>query len=353
VRAAVWYGRQDVRVETVPELPPPGPREVKISVRWCGICGTDMHEYWSGPKYVWTGGPHPLTGRMAPLTLGHELSGDVVQTGEEARGVRTGDRVTVDPAIYCGECYWCRRNQYAICEKVAGVGLCCDGGFATYVTVPDYCVYKLPVEVSYEVGALIEPLAAAIHGVRRGRVMEGDSVVVLGAGPLGLCALQSARAAGASQVFVIETLESRRELARQLGASLVLDPTRFEVDREVFDKTNGIGADVGIECVGGTDTVHELLATVRKGGRVVVLGVFGANSEIDFNRLVFGEREVVGSLANSGEFAAAIALLMDGRIRLDSLITSKIGLTEIVEKGFLELARDKERQIKILVSPDF
>jgi (R,R)-butanediol dehydrogenase/meso-butanediol dehydrogenase/diacetyl reductase len=350
MKAAVWYGRKDVRVEDAPEPPAPGPGIVKIKVYQTGICGSDLHEYDVGPIFIPTEEPHPLTGRKAPLILGHEFSGEIVEIGKGVKNVKVGDRVAPDAAQHCGECYMCRVNRYSVCEKLAFTGLMADGAFAEYVNVPAYTCFKLLPEISPEAGALVEPIAVGIHAIRQGKVMEGDTVAIVGAGTIGLVTIQAARAAGARKVFSIEVAKSRKEFAKGLGA-IVLDPKETDVAAEIRDQTGGQGVDVAIECIGKAETVNTCIQCTRRGGRIVVVGIFEKPGNINYNDLVFQEKEIIGSLAYCGEFDTVIALLADGRLNAESLITGKIKLDDIVENGFKELLKNKESNIKILVAP--
>ena len=350
MKAAVWYGKKDVRVEDVPEPLAPGPGEVKIKVHQTGICGSDLHEYDVGPIFIPTEERHPLTGKKAPLILGHEFSGEVVEIGEGVETVNVGDRVAPDAAQHCGECYMCKVNRYSLCEKLAFTGLMADGAFAEYVNVPAYTCFKLLPELSNEAGALVEPIAVGIHAIRQGKVLEGDTVAVVGAGTIGLVTIQAARAAGAKKVFSIEIAKDRKKFAKELGA-IVLDPKETEVAAEIQAQTDGQGVDVAIECIGKAETVNTCIQCTKRGGKTVVVGIFEKPGEVNYNDLVFQEKEVVGSLAYCGEFDTAIALLADGRIKAEPLITGKIKLDEIIEKGFEELLTNRESNIKILVAP--
>jgi (R,R)-butanediol dehydrogenase/meso-butanediol dehydrogenase/diacetyl reductase len=348
MKAAVWHAKKDVRVEDVPEPPAPGKGEVKIKVYQTGICGSDLHEYDAGPIFIPTEDLHPLTGRKAPLILGHEFSGEVVEVGEGVANVAVGDRVAPDAAQHCCECYMCKVNRYSLCEKLAFTGLMTDGSFAEYVNVPAYTCYKLLPEISNEAGALVEPLAVGIHAIRQGKVLQGDTVAVVGAGTIGLVTIQAARAAGASKVFAIELSKDRKAKAEGLGA-IVLDPTETDVAAEIQDQTEGQGVDVAIECIGKAATVNTGIQCAKRGGKIVVVGIFEKPGEINYNDLVFQEKELIGSLAYYGEFDSAIALLADGRIKAEPLITGKIKLDDIVENGFEELLENRESNIKILV----
>ncbi|AFM23473.1 2,3-butanediol dehydrogenase [Desulfomonile tiedjei] len=351
MKAAVWYGKKDVRVENVPEPPAPGPGQVKVKVHWCGICGSDLHEYDAGPIFIPAEAPHPLTGVQAPLILGHEFSGEVVEIGEGVQNIQVGERITADACQYCGKCYMCKRNRYSVCSSLAFTGLMANGAFADYVNVPAYTIYRLPPEMPSDVGAVVEPAAVGVHAIRRGRVLEGDTVAVVGAGTIGLVTLQAAKAAGASKVIVLEMAQARKEYAKKLGATAVIDPSEQDAIKAVRQLTDGLGVDVAIECVGGSETGALAVDLTRQGGKTVLVGIFEKPSEIHFNNLVFFEKEIVGSLAYYGEFSTAIALMADGRIAAQPMITAKIKLDDIVEKGFKELLANREQHIKILVSP--
>ena len=350
MKAAVWYGKKDVRVENVPEPPAPGKGDVKIKVYQTGICGSDLHEYDAGPIFIPTEDPHPLTGRKAPLILGHEFSGEVVAVGEGVTNVGVGDRVAPDAAQHCGECYMCKVNRYSVCEKLAFTGLMTDGAFAEYVNVPAYTCYKLLPELSNDAGALVEPLAVGFHAIRQGKLLLGDTAAVVGAGTIGLVTIQAARAAGASKVFAVELSKDRKEKAKGLGA-IVLDPTETDVAAAIQDQTDGQGVDVAFECIGKAATVNTCIQCAKRGGKIVVVGIFEKPGEINYNDLVFQEKELLGSLAYSGEFDSAIALLADGRIKAEPLITGRIKLDDIVENGFEELLKNRDSNIKILVEP--
>lgn len=351
MKAAVWYGPKDVRVEEVPEPPSPASGEVKIKVHWCGICGSDLHEYLAGPIFIPTKEPHPLTGKKAPMILGHEFSGEIVEVGKAIRDIEVGDRVTASASRWCGECFWCRRGETILCEKNAATGMMADGAFAEYVNIPAYDIYKLPSGLSYEEAALTEPLAVGVHAMRKASIRPGDDVVIVGAGTIGLATLQAARASGARKIIVVEVARARKEYAIKLGATEVLDPVEVDVPREVSKATNRVGADLGFECVGNPKTVALALDSVRRGGKLVIVGVFEKPAEINFNSVVFFERKIIGSLGYNDEFATVLPYLVDRRLEAGPMITGKITLNDLLEKGFTELIKNKDKNIKILVSP--
>ena len=351
MKAAVWYGRKDVRVEDVPDPPPPPAGQVKVEVAACGICGTDLHEYLGGPIYIPADEPHPLTGARAPVILGHEMSGRVVEIGNGVDKVKVGDRVALCPIIGCLECKWCRSGVMGICPSVAFLGVSWHGGgFARYVNVYEYMCYLLPPEVSYEVGALVEPFAATVRAVGRAKVKSRETVAVIGTGPVGLMALQAARIAGARQVIAVEPAKKRQELAIQCGAAAVVDPVKDDAVQAVRDLTDGEGADVVVECAGLEKTGMLAGHITGRTGRIVVMGVFEQPALLDYTDVVYGEKQIIGSMGGYGVFDDAIAMMADGRFDGDPLITKKIPLDDIVKQGFHALIEHKHDNVKILVS---
>jgi len=234
MKAAIWYKKGDIRIEDIPE-PKPGAGQVKARIKACGVCGSDLHEYTDGP-FIIPSKPHPLTGREGgPVVLGHEFSAEVVEVGDQVEQFIPGDRVTMSALIVCGTCHYCRRGAYNMCLKLGSTGFAADGGFAEYAVVPYYALYKLPDSVTDDMGAFVEPLAVAIRAVKRSRMNIGNSVAVIGAGPIGLLVMQVCLAGGASQVFVVEPMEARRELAKKLGATEVFDPKESDPGKAVAE----------------------------------------------------------------------------------------------------------------------
>src|SRR4249920_1056278 len=250
MRALRFHAAHDLRIEDVPEPSEPAAGDVVVRVATCGICGTDLHEYTSGP-IVTPVEPHPLNGAQNPQILGHEFAGDVVATGPGVTRVTEGDRVAIMPLAYCGHCAYCRRGLQHLCATMACVGLShAWGGMAELATVAEYQVVPLPDDVSYRQGALIEPTAVAAYGVERAGVGPGDQVLVTGAGPIGALAALCARSAGASTVYVSEPNPARRARAEALGVAVVLDPTAIDVPAFLREQSDGLGVDVAIECSG-------------------------------------------------------------------------------------------------------
>jgi len=350
MKAAVWHGRKDLRVEDIPE-PHPAPGQVKLQVGRVGICGTDLHEYLAGPIFVSTS-PHPLTGTKAPVALGHEFCGTVVEVGKGVKKVNVGDRVSAAAFIICGECWYCRRGHYALCDQLGVTGLSTHGAMAEYVVVPEYALFKLPESISDDIGALVEPMATGVRAMLRTRVRPGETVAVLGAGPIGLGTIMAARAVGASRVYAIEKATLRKEVATAVGATAVFDPNDGDPLEWLQDLTSGRGVDVAFECIGLKETIPLALTFARKGGRVGIVGVSEEPTTIDFEKEVLEkEKEIIAVLGYVEEPAIVIDLITDGRMNPTPLITDTIGLDEVVNKGFEELINKKDNHIKILISP--
>jgi (R,R)-butanediol dehydrogenase/meso-butanediol dehydrogenase/diacetyl reductase len=349
VKALRWHARHDVRLDDVPE-PSAAPGEVVIAVGACGICGSDLHEYLDGPLYIPVR-PHPLTGVVPPVTLGHEFAGRVVDAGPDVHAVRPGDRVTVNPCLVCGACAWCRRGQPNHCARLGTLGLSRDGAFAPLVAAPAAGCHRLPPEVGDADAALVEPLAVAVHAVRRGGLVPGERAAVIGAGPIGLLVLQVLRARGAEWVAVIEPRAERRRLAEALGATHVLDPGAGDPARAVADLTGDERAALTFECVGSAAAFQGAVRVTGKGGRIVLVGLVPATVPVNLLQLLAHEKTIIGSSAYVDEFPEAIGLLAAGRVRAAPLVTGRVPLAEALAGGLEALRRPEAGHVKILVAP--
>lgn len=273
MRALRFHAAGDLRLEEVPEPGSLGEREVLIAPRFCGICGTDVHEYLAGPLAT-SAEPHPMTGARLPQILGHELAGEVLAVGAGVEAAAPGDRVAVMPLISCGRCFFCARGENELCEHLACTGYTSPwGGMGERAVVREDQLVPLPAELSYEQGALLEPAAVALTAIERGDVGPGDAVLVAGGGPIGALVLLAARLAGAEAVAVSEPNAARRAAANGLGADLAVDPQGESVAAAVAEMTAGRGADVAFECAGNQAALDGCLESVRRGGTVVQIGV--------------------------------------------------------------------------------
>lgn len=349
MQAARWHGRLDVRLDEVP-APRASTGSVVVEVGAASICGSDLAEYCDGPQVIPVDRPHPLTGQVAPITLGHEWAGRVVEVGDGVGGWAAGDRVCGDACLRCGRCLWCRRGEYNICALGGSVGLHRDGAFASHVEVPAYTLVRLPEGLDYRAGALVEPLAVGLHAAERGRVGPGDLVAVVGFGMVGAAVALAAHAIGAGTVCVIEPRESRRRLAEQLGARL-LDTDLGAARRELRGLSDAAGADVLVDCAGRSEMLPEVIELARRGGRVVLAGIGHQAGQIDPRRIVYFERELIGSLGYRFDLERVAAMIAGGRIDPAPLLTEPIGLSRIVEDGFERCLRDPRAPVRVFVQP--
>lgn len=350
MKAAVWHEKGNIQIEDIPE-PTPGIGEVKLRIKVCTICGSDLHEYRDGP-FIIPSRPHPLTNRQGgPVILGHEFSAEVQEVGEGVSRFQPGDRVVVNPLIYCGECHYCRRGQYIMCTKLATVGFAADGAFAEYGVFNENALLKLPDSVTDDMGAFVEPLTVAVHAVKRSRMSPGASVAIVGAGPIGLLVMQACRAAGAGEVFVVEPMKARREMAAKTGATAVFDPGEADPGKEIAKLTEGLRADTAYDCVGNQSAFDTAVKVTGRRGVICVVGLSLKPVQVPFMRLWGHEKEVVFSSGYEDEFPAAISYLADGRVKVEELISERIPLEDLVEKGIERLIQEGDKYIKILVYP--
>jgi (R,R)-butanediol dehydrogenase/meso-butanediol dehydrogenase/diacetyl reductase len=352
MKAAVFHGQKDVRVEEVPE---PEVREgsVKVKVDWCGICGTDLHEYLAGPIFIpVAGSPHPITGETLPLTLGHEFAGEVVEVGDGSAEVNTGDRVAIEPVFRCGECAACQRGAPNLCAKLGFYGLMGGGGgMSEFAVVPSYMIHRLPEELTTEQGALVEPIAVGLRAVRRAGFEEGQSAVVFGGGPIGAVTVQCLRAMGAGLVMLAEVAEARKNKALEIGADVVIDPSEEDVVERVSELTDGEGAEHSFDAAGIQETLQTAMHATRKGGTVTIISIWEGPVELNPNDIVMSELNVGGTICYTPEdFADTISMLKDGSIKTEGIITERIPLSDVVAGGFEELVDHKDRHVKILVN---
>jgi len=346
MRAIVYHGRTDVRLEDVGE-PRPGADEVKIKVEYNGICGTDLHEYYDGPIFIPTA-PHPLTGAQLPQILGHEFSGAVVEVGKGVSKVREGDRVCVEPIYRCGECSPCKAGYYNLCQAIAFHGLMSHGGgLSEYTVVPSQTVHPLPDSVSLELGALVEPMSVGYHAARLGELREGESAVVMGAGPIGIGTYLALLGQGITDITIIEPSLERREAIQKLGATSVIDPQATNPVEYVREHTGGVGAAAVFEAAGVPASLGAAVEMVAAKHRVVMIAVCDQALPVNTNTLVFTEGMVLGSLAYTNtDFAAVLELMSRNHYVTDGWV-EHIALDEVVDEGFAALRAQKK--MKVLV----
>lgn len=334
--AAVFEGegRLAVRDVAVPEVR--AADDVLLAVRAAGICGTDVHILAMPPG-------HPA----APgVVLGHEYVADVVAVGDRVDHVKPRDRVVVDPSVWCGSCAYCQMGLTNLCDRMTGIGIVRDGGFAPFSLVPARAIYPIAPDVPSEVAALAEPLADVLNGVRKVAVLPGESVLVLGAGPIGLLFTLLFRAAG-GKVIVAEPAAYRAGHARANGADIIINPREDDLPTVVRDQT-GLGADVVVDAVG--TLLEDALRCVRKGGRVLLFGMHEhARPVVKQYDVTKYEIQILGTYIARGTFPLATKLLESGRIDFSRLVTHRLPLRDIA-RG-IDLLRRGEA-VKVAVIPE-
>jgi len=342
--ALQFFGDQKLTLSEI-DQPAPGKGEVLIEVAYTGICGTDMHEYLHGPTFS-----------QPPVVLGHETSGAIVATGEDVPAERVGERVTVIPMDFCGKCFYCHRAEFHLCERPGWVGFTQQGAFARYVAVPARLAIPVPDSVPLDVAALTEHYTVTFHAVRRSRLQFGESVLILGAGPVGLAALQCAVAAGASKVIVIEPEKERRASALEFGASEVIAPDAADrfADRVRAFTGKGVGVDIVFDAAGQQSALVEGIASLRKGGRYVSMSSWAGDANLDMNQGLLNEIELIFVFGYDmfADFPAVLDLMASGALDAAKQISAKIPLIDVVKNGFERLAKNRGDVVKILVAQE-
>lgn len=346
------------------------PDEVRVQIAYCGICGSDIHEYLGGPIFSPAEGEaNQYTGQRLPVTLGHEMSGTVVELGSSVSDpkLRVGTRVAVNPALNdrhhgVDPCTACKLDLPNICKRYTSHGFSAPGGgLASEIVVKHFSCIPLPDSVSLKVGALMEPLAVAWHCVRISGFQKGQTALILGAGPIGLAILMVLRVWEAKTVIVSEVTASRKQMAKDFGADLVLDPTESDTPKAgadpvvaaTQDAVQADGVDVTFECTGLQTTLDTAIAGTRPGGTVFNIAIHEKPLMVNLNDLTLGERRLTGGICYTEEdFRGLIAALEGGRIEAEKLITSVVDLDDVINKGLLELIQNKAAHVKILVKPN-
>ncbi len=340
MKAAVFHGKHDVRVEDVQELPIRD-HDVRVAVAYCGVCGTDIHIYEGDP------GATPVT---PPNVLGHEMSGVVVATGALVTQIKPGDRVAVDPNEMCGQCFYCRNAMGHFCTHMTGYGTTARGGFAEYLTVPEKQVYKIPDSLPLAHAALSETVSCCVHGIDLCRIQAGQTVLIIGAGPIGLIMLQLARLCGAASIIMSEPTAQKRELALKLGADRVVDPLQENLSAVLLAYPN---VDCVIECVGSTRTMTQAVALAGRGATVMFFGLTppGAELAIKPYEVFAKELHITASFINPYTFTRAISLLAEEKLNVRDIISLQLPLDGML-RVFEEPACRQGGKVLIAIHPE-
>jgi L-iditol 2-dehydrogenase len=343
MKALILTDYEQLKIVEEPK-PRPKEHEVLIRIHACGICGSDVHGY------------DGSTGRrLPPIIMGHEAAGVVEEIGTGVSGFRLGDRVTFDSTVFCGKCFFCLRGQINLCDEREVIGVSTPafrrmGAFAEFVAVPARIVYHLPETMPFPHAALIEAVSVAVHAVSLTPIALEDTVIVIGAGMIGLLTLQAAMLAGAGKVIVVDVDDTRLELARTLGATRTLNSHKCDIIPKILEYSAGRGADVALECVGTTATVTLAINSVRKGATVTLVGNIAPTIEIGLQSTVTRQIRLQGSCASSGEYPACISLMSRGAIQVEPLLSAVVPLEEGAA-WFLRLHNREPGLLKVVLQP--
>ncbi len=315
--AAVFNGNKNIDLCDY-SLRPLENNELLIKVACCGVCGTDKHIFdGTAPSSV-------------PVILGHEFSGTVEEKGSKITNFKIGDKVAVDPNIYCGLCKYCRSGKINFCEDLEALGVTLDGGFAEYSIVPASQTYSLPSDFDLSIASFAEPLSCCLRGIEHAEIKSGNTVVIVGGGSIGLLMVQLVRNAGASKIILIEPDTKKLELGIELGADYCLNPTEDRFSEKINELTKS-HIDVVIECVGNKNTVEQAIKLAGRGGKVIIFGLAPKDHSITLNLQYIFQKElkIFNSFLNPFTIKPAIDLLIQKRINVQKLITEQIYLKDI------------------------
>jgi len=325
--ACVLHKVNDIRLEKR-DTPKPGPHDVLVAVRSVGICGSDVH-YWTHGRI----GPFILT---SPMVLGHESSGQVVAVGDKVKDLKAGDRITMEPGVPCRSCVHCKLGRYNMCPDVVFMATPpYDGSLSNYIVWPaDFC-FKLPDHVSYDEGAMCEPLSVGVHAISRAHITIGQTVLITGSGPIGLVCLLVAKAAGASEVIMTDIKAERLAIAKQMGATHTIDLTNLKTD-EVVSKILALvpgGVDATTECSGAQSAIITAIRATKNGGTVVLVGLGAPECTLPIVEAAVREVDIRGTFRYANTYPKALSLIASGAVDVKPIITHHFPFAEC-EKAF-------------------
>jgi len=322
-------------------LPPLGPDEVQIKVKAVAICGSDLHIF---------KGLHPAA--PLPVPAGHEIAGEVEKVGNSVSKLKPGDRVTIEPVIVCGECYFCQRGEYNLCQNISFQYRNGQGGFTPIFIAQEKWVHSLPANISYGEGALVEPLSVALHAIKKSNMGVGDNCAIFGAGAIGLLLLKLFKTTGGGDAFVVDVQDHRLNKALDLGATAVFNNLQGNIVEQIVLLSGGLGVDKAYEAVGINLTLIQALQTLKKGGTAILLGLF-ETQEVSIPANIFVQKEIslTGSQGYCWDFQGALKLLADKRVLLKPLITHQVPFAQ-VQDAFDLLLDPRNEAIKVVVNVD-
>ena len=322
-------------------VPEPGPDQVLVRIKKIGICGSDIHVYH---------GTHPYV--TYPLTQGHEVSGQIVELGAAVTDLEVGQRVTIEPQVFCGRCHPCLHGKYNLCEKLKVIGFQTTGTASEYFAVDASKVTLLPDCLNYTQGAMLEPLAVTVHAAKRFPEIKGANAVVLGCGPIGILLIQSLKAMGAATVFATDISDSRLKLAENLGADHVVNTLKEDYAEELIKAFGPDKADVIYECAGSDITMDQAIQNARKGSVIILVAVFGKKATVDLAKLNDSELDLNTSMMYRHEdFVDAIRFVEEGKVKLEPLQSAKFAFADY-NAAYEYIEKNRETTMKVIIDVD-
>jgi L-iditol 2-dehydrogenase len=331
---------------TYVDMPDPkiGPEDVLIRVKACAICGSDVH------------GMDGSTGRrIPPVVMGHEAAGVIEKLGENVKGFQVGDRVTFDSTVYCKECYYCNQGLVNLCDNRKVLGCSCgeyriNGAFAELISVPQHIIYPLPKNVSFEQGAMVEPLSIAFYAVKRSQLSLNCSAVVVGTGMIGLLIIQLLRASGCGRIIAVDLAQEKLDLASKFGADIIFDANDSDLIKNIYKATENRGADIAFEVVGITPTLQTAVAALKKGGSLTLVGNLMKKVDFPLQSVVTRQISLYGSCASSGVYPDCLHMIAQGKVDFTSFISA---IAPLSEGGywFKRLHESEPGLIKVILQP--
>ncbi|KAJ5661356.1 uncharacterized protein N7484_000728 [Penicillium longicatenatum] len=363
MKSVRFHGSGDIRVDEIEE-PMCSKGQVKVCIMvqdeaslrrnlrkwWIHLTAIDLHEYTSGPVLI-PQTPHRITGSTYPISMGHEFGGIIEEVGDGVTHLSPGQRAVVRPTIFDGTCSACKQGHKNCCENIGFIGLSgYGGGMSKKIVAPAGHFYSIPETISLEAAALIEPLAVAWHAVNLSPFNPGDNVLLVGGGPIGVGVVQVLKLQGARNIMVSELMESRQQLCRTYGATHILDPRKGDVAQGVREITSGVGADVIFDAAGVEKALIGAIPACKAQGTIVNIAVWEKSPSIPVNHLMYKELRYMGAaLYDETSFLDTIRAVNDGLLKPEGMISSRIRLDEVVEKGFKALLEHRDEHCKILV----
>ncbi|GAK58746.1 GutB protein [Candidatus Vecturithrix granuli] len=341
IKAAVMHGIDDVRIDEV-DFPQMKAGEVLIKMKSVGVCGSDVHYYKHGKigSYI----------VKKPMILGHECAGEIVEVASDVKNFKPGDRVAIEPGYTCRRCVYCKTGRYNLCPDVTFMATPpIDGAYIEYVAWPSDFVFHLPDNMTYDHGALMEPLAVGMHAVRRSRLKPGEPVLILGAGTIGLVTLLSAKAAGAGEIVVADLEDIRLNMAQKLGATKIINASKENTVEVIKDFTHGFGMEVVFETAGSVPTTQQTIELAARGGRIVWVGLAGEDRfPMPVLQAIDKELDIMGIFRYANVYPYAIQLVSTGRMNIDPLVTHRYNLENVKEA--LEVAYERrDGAVKVMI----